>query len=173
MSKERLETRNITIGASGRTTIQLEPEAWALVDSIAAIRGQNWRAWVEDAMHVRKPDDVSSRAAWLRTFAMKQFREIAIRNGLELVAQQRANAIAEGDPFANPEFDSILGFLDDERLAEHLSECPVEGATDLGGFILHVGFDEFGRRCFWIENQMKGCLSVVISLPQPEKSNDN
>jgi predicted DNA-binding ribbon-helix-helix protein len=170
MGKECVETRSLTLSGVGRTTVQLEPEAWALVDSIAAIREQGWRAWVEDAMHLRKPDDVSSRAAWLRTCAMKQFREIAMRNGLELVAQQRANAIAEGDPFANPEFDSILGFLDDERLEEHLNECPVEGATDLGGFVLHVGFDEFQRRCFWIENRLKGGMSIVVSIPSPEQT---
>lgn len=166
MSKERFETRNITIGMTGRTTIQLEPEAWALVDSVAAAKGQEWRAWVEDTAQLT-PGDVS-RTAWLRTCAMKQFREIALRSGLQLVAQHRAEAIAAGDPFANPEFDSILGVLDDERIAEHLSECPVEGTADLGGFVLHVGFDEFQRRCFWIENQMKDCPSLVISIPAQE-----
>lgn len=168
MSKEWIETRSITLGRTGRTTVQLEPEAWALIDSVAAVRGQDWRAWVEDAMRLPAPDDIS-RAAWLRVCAMRQFREIAIRNGLDLVAQQRADAIAEGDAFANPEFDSILGFLDDDRLSEHLAECPVEGAADMGGFVLHVGFDEFKRRCFWIENRMKGCPSMVISIPESEK----
>jgi hypothetical protein len=32
-----------------------------------------------------------------------------------------------------------------------------------------VGFDEFNRRCFWIENQLKGGLSLVISIPAIEK----
>lgn len=49
-----------------------------------------------------------------------------------------------------------------------IAECSVEGSTDLGGFVLHVGFDEFRRRCFWIENQMKGCPSLVISIPTQE-----
>lgn len=167
--KSRLETRNITSAQTGRTTIQLEPEAWALVDSVAAVRGQDWRAWAEDAMRLPAPDGVS-RAGWLRTCAMRQFREIAMRSDLELMVQHRADAIAGGDPFANPELDSILGFLDDDRLSEHLNECPVEGSTDLGGFVLHVGFDEFKRRCFWIENQMKGGQSLVISIPHSEQT---
>lgn len=172
MGKNRFETRNITSGlTTGRTTIQLEPEAWALVDSVAAARGQNWRAWVEDVAR-EAPADVS-RTAWVRTCAMGQFRENAMRNELQMVAQQRADAIAEGDAFSNPDLDSILGFLDDDRLAEHLNECPVEGSADMGGFILHVGFDESKRRCFWIENQMKGCPSVVISIPENKNDHDN
>ena len=162
MSKQHLETRNIAatgVSSTNRTTIQLEPEAWALVDAVAAARGQHWRDWVEYEASTNATD--VSRAAWIRTRAMALFHELATRDQL----QERADAITSGDPFSNPDLDGILGFLDEERVAEHLTECPVEGSTDLGGFILHVGFDEFGRRCFWVENQMKGCPSVVISLP--------
>ena len=165
MSKDWTETRNIALEGAGRTTIQLEPEAWALVDAVAEARNQDWRAWVEDAIRQPAPEGIS-RTAWLRICAMKQFREIALRNGLDAAAQQRADAMAAGDPFANPELDSVVGYLDDDRLAEHLSECAVEGAADMGGFVLHIGFDEFQRRCFWIENRLKGALSVVISIPK-------
>ena len=165
MSKQHLETRNIATngaGSTGRTTIQLEPEAWALVDAVAASRGQHWRQWVEYEASTNTSE--VSRAAWIRTRAMALFHELAIRDQL----QERADAIASGDPFSNPDLDGILGFLDEDRIAEHLTECPVEGSTDLGGFVLHTGFDEFSRRCFWVENQMKGCPSVVISIPKQE-----
>lgn len=107
-----------------------------------------------------------SRAAWVRTQAMAGFYEMVERDKLQQAAQQRADAVASGDPFANPDLDDVLGFLDDETLAENMAQCPVEGAADLGGFVLHTGFDEFGRRCFWVENQMKGCPSIVISIPK-------
>lgn len=164
MAKQGLETRNIAvtgIGSTGRTTIQLEPEAWALVDAVASARGQHWRDWVEHEAAMNTTD--ASRAAWIRTRAMALFYELATRDQL----QERADAIASGDPFSNPDLDGILGFLEEDHIAERLAECPVEGSTDLGGFVLHVGFDEFNRRCFWIENQMKGCPSVVISIPAP------
>lgn len=167
MAKEYLETRNISlvgIGSTGRTTIQLEPEAWALVDAVASARGQNWRDWVEQT--AARMDTSMSRAAWIRTQAMAGFYEMVEREKIQQVAQQRADVIASGDPFVNPDLDSVLGFLDDEALAESMAQCPVEGATHLGGFVLHTGFDEFGRRCFWIENQMKGCPSLVISIPE-------
>ena len=166
MTLKRFETRNVAFEGVGLTTLQLEPEAWTLVDTVANVRGQSWKAWVSGEVK-NMPSDVS-RAAWIRTRAMALFYEMASRHSLQATAQERANAIAEGDPFSNPELDSILGFLDEERLREHLSECAVEGSTDLGGFTLHVGFDEFNRRCFWIENQFKDALSVVISLPEKE-----
>ena len=165
MAKQGLETRNIAIkggGSTGRTTIQLEPEAWMLVDAVAAARGQHWRDWVEHEAAMNTGE--VSRAAWIRTRAMALFHELATRDHL----QERADAIASGDPFSNPDLDGILGFLEEDRIEEHLSECHVEGSTDLGGFVLYVGFDEFNRRCFWIENQMKGCPSVVISMSDQE-----
>lgn len=167
MAKEHLETRNISligVSSTGRTTIQLEPEAWALVDAVATARGQNWREWVEQT--VNRMTAPISRSAWIRTQAMAGFYEMVERDKLQQVAQQRADAIASGDPFTNPDLDGVLGFLDDETLTENMAQCPVEGAADLGGFILHTGFDEFGRRCFWIENQMKGCPSLTISIPK-------
>jgi hypothetical protein len=166
MAAKRFETRNLTFEGIGLTTLQLEPEAWTLVDTVAKARKQSWKAWANE--EVRKmPSDIS-RAAWIRTRAMAEFYEMALRNSLQATAQERADAIAEGDPFSNPELDSILAFLDEERLREHLSECAVEGSAELGGFNIHVGFDEFQRRCFWIENQMKDALSVVISIPADE-----
>jgi hypothetical protein len=166
MAIKRFETRNVAFEGVGLTTLQLEPEAWTLVDTVAKARGQNWKAWVNE--EVRKiPPDIS-RAAWIRTRAMALFYEIASRNSLHAIARERADAIAEGDPFSNPELDSILAFLDEERLKEHLSECVVEGTAELGGFDIHVGFDEFNRRCFWIENEMKDAFSVVISIPANE-----
>lgn len=167
MAKEHSETRNISLAgasSSGRTTIQLEPEAWALVDAVAKARGQNWRDWVEQT--INRMTTPMSRSAWIRTQAMAGFYEMVERNKLQQVAHERADAITAGDPFSNPELDSVLGFLDDDSLAENMAQCPVEGAADLGGFILHTGFDEFGRRCFWIENQMKACPSIVISIPK-------
>lgn len=166
MAIKRLEIRNLSLEKVGLTTLQLEPEAWVLVEAVAKARGQSWKAWVQEEVG-KIPSNVS-RAAWIRTRAMALFYEIASRNALQAMAQERADAIAEGDPFSNPELDSILAFLDEERLKEHLSECVVEGAADLGGFTLHVGFDEFQRRCFWIENQMKEALSVVVSIPTTE-----
>jgi hypothetical protein len=163
---KRLEIRNLSLEGVGLTTLQLEPEAWALVEAVSKARGQNWKAWVQEEAG-KIPSNVS-RAAWIRTRAMALFYEIASRKELQAIAQERANVIAEGDPFSNPKLDSILGFLDEERLREHLSECVVEGSTHLGGFTLHVGFDEFGRRCFWIENQFKDTLSVTISIPKDE-----
>lgn len=171
MSKQKLETRNLAFEGTLRTTLQLEPEAWSLVDAVAQARGQSWKAWVKDEVEKIPPD--ISRAAWIRTRAMALFFEMASRSALQAMAQERADAISEGDPFSNPEFDSILGFLDETRLREHLSECIVEGTTDLGGFTLYVGFDEFKRRCFWIENQIKDALSIVISLPEKDSDNDN
>lgn len=171
MVAKRLKTRNVAFEGTEVTTLQLEPEAWALVDAVAKGRGQGWKAWVKDEVGKIPPD--VSRAAWIRTRAMALFYEMASRNALQAMAQERADAISEGDPFSNPEFDSILGFLDETRLKEHLSECIVEGTTDLGGFTLHVGFDEFNRRCFWIENQIKDALSVVISLPKKDSGNEN
>lgn len=161
---KRLKTRNVAFEGVEVTTLQLEPEAWSLVDAVARARGQSWKAWVKEEVGKIPPD--VSRAAWIRTRAMALFYEMASRNALQAIAQERADAIAEGDPFSNPEFDSILAFLDETRLKEHLTECIVEGATDLGGFVLHTGFDEFRRRCFWFENQIKDALSVVISLPK-------
>lgn len=166
MSKQKLETRNLAIEGTQRTTLQLEPEAWVLVDAVAEARAQNWKMWVREEA-IKVPTGVS-RAAWIRTRAMALFYEMASRNALHAIAQERANAISEGDPFSNPELDSTLAFLDETRLKEHLSECDVEGTTDLGGFILHVGFDEFERRCFWVENQIKDALSIVISLPEKD-----
>lgn len=167
MSKQKLETRHLAFEGASRTTLQLEPEAWTLIDTVAKARGQSWKAWVSEEVK-NMPTDIS-RAAWIRTRAMALFYEMASRQWLQAMAQERADAIAEGDPFSNPELDSILGFLDEERLREHLTECVVEGSTDLGGFTLHVGFDEIGRRCFWIENQFKDALSVTVSLPKDEQ----
>lgn len=166
MVAKRLKTRNVAFEGAEVTTLQLEPEAWTLVDAVAKGRRQGWKAWVKEEVEKMPPD--VSRAAWIRTRAMALFYEMASRKELQAMAQERADAISEGDPFSNPEFDSILGFLDETRLKEHLSECVVEGTTDLGGFTLHVGFDEFDRRCFWFENQIKDALSVVISLPEKE-----
>jgi hypothetical protein len=166
MATKRFETRNVAFEGVGLTTLQLEPEAWALVDAVSKARGQNWKAWVKDEAGKIPPD--VSRAAWIRTRAMARFYEMTSRNSRQAMAQERADAISEGDPFSNPELDSILAFLDEERLQEHLTECLIEGTTDLGGFTLHVGFDEFQRRCFWIENQFKDALSVAISLPTDE-----
>lgn len=159
-----METRGITLPEQGRTTIQLEPEAWGLVDAVAAARGQTWQAWVLSTAEGVPPG--TSRAAYLRVQAMRQFRELTERHQLQAFAQERADAIAGRDPFANPDLDRILGFLDDQTLEENMRQCVVEGSTDLGGLVLHVGFDEFKRRCFWVENRMKGCPSVVISIPE-------
>jgi hypothetical protein len=167
MAMKRFETRNVAFEGVGLTTLQLEPEAWTLVDTIAKARGQSWKAWVSEEVK-NMPSDIS-RAAWIRTRAMALFYEMASRQSLQAMAQERADAIAEGDPFSNPELDSILGFLDEERLREHLTECIVEGSADLGGFTLHVGFDEFGRRCFWFDNQFKSATSVTVSLPKDEQ----
>lgn len=171
MSEQKLETRNLAFEGSGRTTLQLEPEAWALIDEIANVKGKDWVEWVrEEAKEI--PEGVS-RSGWLRKRAMKVFREIAdTRDAMEVLLQGRAEA-THGDPFANPEFDEYFALLDEERIVEHLAECSVEGTAELGGFNLHIGFDEFGRRCFWVENQLKGWPSLVISIPTKEVKNDN
>ncbi|MEO6825091.1 MAG: hypothetical protein ABI167_10295 [Nitrosospira sp.] len=166
MSKQKLETRNLAFEGTQRTTLQLEPEAWALIDEIARVKGQEWAMWVRQ--EAKDTPTGVSRSAWLRKRAMKVFREIAdTRDAMEVLFRGRAEAI-EGDPFTNPEFDEYLAVLDEERITEHLAECEVEGTAELGGYNLHVGFDEFGRRCFWIENQLKGFSSLVISIPASE-----
>ena len=167
MSKQKLETRNLVFEEAHRTTLQLEPEAWALIDEIARVKGMDWVDWVRE--EAKEAPTGVSRSAWLRKRAMKVFREIAdTRDAMEVLFQGRADAI-EGDPFTNPEFDEYFALLDEERITEHLAECKVEGTAELGGYNLHVGFDGLGRRCFWIENQLKGCPSLVISIPASEK----
>jgi hypothetical protein len=167
MSNQKLETRHLAFEGTHRTTLQLEPEAWALIDDIARVKKKEWSEWVREEAKGR-PEGVS-RSAWLRTRAMKVFREIAdTRDAMEVLMQGRADAM-HNDPFANPEFDEYFALLDEDRIKEHLQECLVEGTAELGGFNVHVGFDEFNRRCFWIENQLKGGLSLVISIPAIEK----
>lgn len=166
MNKQKLETRNLAFEVGKRTTLQLEPEAWSLIDEIARVKAMEWAEWAREEAK-GKPEGVS-RSAWLRARAMRMFREIAdTRDAMEVLMQGRAESM-HNDPFANPEFDEYLALLEEDRIKEHLQECLVEGTADLGGFSVHVGFDEFGRRCFWIENQLKGCSSLVISIPQSE-----
>jgi hypothetical protein len=166
MSKQKLETRHLTFEGASRTTIQLEPEAWGLIDEIARVKGMEWVEWVRQ--EAKEAPTGVSRSAWLRKRAMKVFREIAdTRDAMEVLMQGRADAIHD-DPFTNPEFDEYFALLDEDRISEHLQECEVEGTAELGGFNVHVGFDEFGRRCFWIENQLKERPSLVISIPKSE-----
>jgi hypothetical protein len=75
---------------------------------------------------------------------------------MEVLFQNRADAF-DSDPFARPELDEYFALPDEERIAEHLAECEVEGTAEYGGCKVHVGFDEFGRRwrCFWVDNQLK------------------
>ena len=167
MSKYKLETRNLVFEGTGRTTLQLEPEAWALIDEIARVKGKDWVEWVREEA-VDTPEGVS-RSAWIRKRAMKVFREITdTRYAMEVLLQGRADSV-NNDPFANPEFDEYFALLDEDRITKHLSECRIEGTSELGGFNVHTGFDEFGRRCFWFENQLKGWPSLVISIPAIEK----
>lgn len=139
-----------------RRGIRLDSATWAAIDWLAAQRDVKWAAlaheWLMLGTHGPESDNNLTRV--IRASAMAELLN-------ETVFAERAEMHASAGPLWR-----CLGMCDDEGLRYALGEAQgVEGHEDFGGFTLHVGASEVGKVAFYVENNLKGCPSVIVSTP--------
>jgi predicted DNA-binding ribbon-helix-helix protein len=156
----KITQRMLPLGGGKRTGIKLDPATWQAIDWLAGQKGQTWQEWCGAIVHATSGDENITAA--IRAAAMDGIL-------METILGNRAttiDSIADEHPLLR-----YSAMMNDKELAEHMHkrECQIYGSEELGGFTVHAGKDEFGRYCLWIENQLKGGLSLVIPMPDKEE----
>lgn len=142
--------RMLPLATGKRTAIRLDAASWQAIDWLASQANQTWQAWCNAALTTYEEGD--NLTATLRTAAMNGILVETI-----LATPPSLEALAD-----NHELLRYSAVMNDKELRDHMKGCEVLGHENYGSFTLHAGKDEFGRPCVWIENNMKGCASVVI-----------
>lgn len=154
-----LRMRTLELANGRRTGIRLDPATWQAVDWIAEQQNRKWSEWARE--EIEKYPNADNMTAVIRSAAMDaMFIATTIAEH-----SMTLDSIADEHPLLR-----YSAMMNDKELAEHMHrpECQIFGSEEFGGFTVHAGKDEFGRYCLWIENQLKGGLSVVIPMPDKE-----
>lgn len=155
-----LRMRSLELKSGRRTGIRLDPATWQAVDWIAAQQGRKWSEWARE--EIEKYPHADNMTAVIRSAAM----DAMLVEATLAEHSVTLDSVADEHPLLR-----YSAMMNDKELAEHMHrrECQIYGSEELGGFTVHAGKDEFGRYCLWIENQLKGGLSLVIPMPDKEE----
>lgn len=147
------EQRMLKLGDGKRMPIRMEGSAWAAVDWLSGRDFVQWDEWCKKAIDAAGGGNATSS---IRT---------AIIDGLLFESIQQERADANGMPPATG-FGMAGICWRQEDFDYAVSQATVlEGRQDLVSVEVIAGIDEFGRVCYYIQNKLKDCPSMTISVP--------